>query len=252
MPAGGQAISAWSGQACNPYDTERVPRGSSSGSGVAVSANLVTIGICEQTGASCQGPASRNGITTLLTTKGIMPDAVVSGTSGSSTAGILARTLADAAKVLDAVRDPSTGYFDSRDIFTAIPKRLASDQPYASFVVTDAMVASQPRPLRGMRIGILREHMVKETPNHGPISDQADRELKAVLRDKLGAELVETITPDYPDDPDVPNVGFTFADALAELLPRLMPEIFLRRDSKGELLFAVPGHDVTSYDYLRS
>ena len=149
------------------------------------------------------------------------------------------------------MRDPSTGYFDSRDIFTAIPKRLASDQPYASFVVTDAMVASQPRPLQGMRIGILREHMVKKTPNHGPISDQADRELKAVLRDKLGAELVETITPDYPDDPDVPNVGFTFADALAELLPRLMPEIFLRRDSKGELLFAVPGHDVTSYDYLK-
>jgi putative heme-binding domain-containing protein len=44
MVDGGQAISAWSGQACNPYDTERVPRGSSSGSGVAISANLATIG----------------------------------------------------------------------------------------------------------------------------------------------------------------------------------------------------------------
>jgi hypothetical protein len=30
-----------------------------------------------------------------------------------------------------------------------------------------------------------------------------------------------------------------------------MPEIFTRRDGKGQLLFAVPGHDVTSYDYLR-
>ena len=68
MVAGGQAISAWSGQACNPYDTERVTRGSSSGSGVAVSANLATIGICEQTIASCQGPASRNGIAALLAT----------------------------------------------------------------------------------------------------------------------------------------------------------------------------------------
>src|ERR1051325_3364862 len=64
---GQQTMGAWGGQSCNPYDTERVPRGSSGGSGVAVAANLVTIGICEQSGGSCQGPASRNGIATLLT-----------------------------------------------------------------------------------------------------------------------------------------------------------------------------------------
>ena len=250
--AGGQAISAWAGQACNPYDTERVPRGSSSGSGVAVSANLVTIGICEQTGASCQGPASRNGITTLLTTKGILPD---SGGIGNQwfidRAGIHARTLADATKVLDAVKDPSTGYYDSRDPFTALPTALISDRPYASFAVNDEVLVSQPKPLQGMRIAILREHFVKRTPNHEAISDQVDREIKAVLRDKLGAELVETNTAAYPDDPDVPNVKYTFSDALAELLPRLMPEIFTRRDAKGQLLFAVSGYDVTSYDYLR-
>jgi len=72
-----------------------------------------------------------------------------------------------------------------------------------------------------------------------------------VLRDKLGAELVETVTPAYPDDPDVPNLRYTFGDALSELFPRLMPEIFSRRDDKGHLLFAVPGYDVTSYDYLK-
>jgi Asp-tRNA(Asn)/Glu-tRNA(Gln) amidotransferase A subunit family amidase len=250
--AGGQAISAWAGQACNPYDTERVPRGSSSGSGVAVSANLVTIGICEQTAASCQGPASRNGIAMLLTTKGIMPD---SGGIGNQwfidRAGIHARTLADAAKVLDAVKDPSIGYYDPRDPFTALPKAFISDRPYASFAVDDGALASHPKPLQGMRIAILREHMVKRTPNHEAISDQVDREIKAVLRDRLGAELVETTTPGYPDDPDVPNVKYTFSDALSELLPRLMPEIFTRRDAKGQLLFAVPGYDVTSYDYLR-
>ena len=49
----------------------------------------------------------------------------------------------------------------------------------------------------------------------------------------------------------MPNVRFTFADALSELLPRLMPEIFLRKDSKGTLVFAIEGHDVTSYDYLK-
>ena len=107
--AGGQAISAWAGQACNPYDTERVPRGSSSGSGVAVAANLVTIGVCEQTGASCQGPASRNGIATLLTTKGVLPDGGGIGNQWFiDRAGIHARTLADAAKVLDAIN--ATGY----------------------------------------------------------------------------------------------------------------------------------------------
>ena len=49
----------------------------------------------------------------------------------------------------------------------------------------------------------------------------------------------------------MPNLQYTFADALSELLPRLMPEIFSRRGPKGELPFAVPGHDVTSYDYLK-
>ena len=52
-----------------------------------------------------------------------------------------------------------------------------------------------------MRIAILREHMVKRTANHVAISDQTDREFKAILRDKLGAELLETVTPDHPDDP---------------------------------------------------
>src|SRR5262249_20329718 len=115
----------------------------------------------------------------------------------------------------------------------------------------DAALASQPKPLAGMRVAILREHMVKRTPNHEAISDQVDREIQTVLRDKLGAELVETITPGYPDDPDVPNVKYTFSDALSELLPRLLPEIFARRDATGQLLFAGPGYDVTSYDYLK-
>src|SRR5262245_45204891 len=249
--AGGQAISAWAGQACNPYDTERVPRGSSSGSGVAVAANLVTVGICEQTAASCQGPASRNGIAMLLTTKGILPDGGGIGNQWFiDRAGIHARTLADAAKVLDAVKDPSTGYYDPRDPFTALPKALIPERPYASFAMNDKALANVPKMLLGVRIAILREHMVKRTPNHEAISDQIDREIKAVLRDKLGAELVETVTPAYPDDPDVPNVKYSFSDALSELLPRLMPEIFSRRDDKGQLLFAVPGYDVTSYDYL--
>jgi Asp-tRNA(Asn)/Glu-tRNA(Gln) amidotransferase A subunit family amidase len=248
--AGGQAISSWSGQACNPYDTERVPRGSSSGSGVAVGANLVTVAICEQTVASCQGPASRNNATLLLPTKGLLPD---SGGIGNQTvidrAGIIARTLEDGARVLDAIKDPATGYFDSRDAFTAVPKSLISGQPYVQSVIRD-VTAGGGKPLQGMRIAVLREHMVTPTANHKAISAQIDQEIKKVLRDALGAEIVESITPGYPDDPDVPNLKYTFADAFSETLPRFMPEIFSRRTPSGELMFAVPGHQVDSYEYL--
>jgi Asp-tRNA(Asn)/Glu-tRNA(Gln) amidotransferase A subunit family amidase len=249
--AGGQMTSGWAGQPCNPYDTERVVRGSSGGSGAAVGGNLAMIGICEQSGASCQGPASRNGTALILTTKGIIPDNGGIGNQWfNDRAGIHARTLVDVAKVLDAIKDPERGYHDPRDPFTALPKALIPEQPYASFLLGDAAVKSGAKPLKGMRIAILREHMVKKTKNHEAISDQIDQEIKTVLRDRLGAELVETPTPQFPDDPSVSNVTYTFADALSELLPRFMPEVFTRKDKDGKLYFEVPGYDVTSYDYL--
>jgi amidase len=248
---GGQQVSSWSGQACNPYDTERVVRGSSGGSGAVIGGNLATIGICEQSGASCQGPASRNGIALILTTKGIIPDSGGIGNQWfNDRAGIHARTLGDAARVLDAMKDPKTGYFDPRDPFTLLPRELIPAQPYASFAIGDADLKQSPKPLKGLRVALLREHFAKKTQNHVAISEQIDQEVKKVLRDQLGAELVETVTPDYVDDPEVANLTYTFADALSELLPRFMPEVFSRRDEKGELVFAVPGHDVTSYDYL--
>jgi Asp-tRNA(Asn)/Glu-tRNA(Gln) amidotransferase A subunit family amidase len=245
----GYAFSTWAGQSCNPYDTERVPRGSSSGSGVSIAANLATVAICEQTANSCQGPASRNGLALILTTKGLVPD---SGGIGNQRyidrAGIIAKTVEDAATVLDSIKDPDTGYFDTRDIHTAIPKPLVSDDPYVSFVLDDSDI--EEKPLEGVRLAFLREHFVTPSPNHVAMSDQIDNEAKTILRDKLGAELVETITPDYPDDPDVPNLEYTFSDAFSEIFPRYMPEIFSRTDDEGNLLFAVPGWNVTSYEYL--
>jgi Asp-tRNA(Asn)/Glu-tRNA(Gln) amidotransferase A subunit family amidase len=251
LVSGGQGMGAWAGQPCNPYDTERVVRGSSSGSGAAIAANLATVGICEQSGASCQGPASRNGIVTLLTTKGLTPDGGGIGYQWiNDRAGIHARTLPDATRVLDALRDPQLGYYDPHDPFTALPRGLIPADGYASAVLTDAMLQATPKPLQGLRIAIVREHMVQTTANHRAISQQLDGEIKRVLRDRLGAELVETQASGYPDDPDVPNLAYSFNDALSELLPRFMPEIFKRRDAKGKLFFDVPGEDVTSYEYL--
>ena len=150
LVSGGQGMGAWGGQPCNPYDTERVTRGSSSGSGAAVSANLVTVGICEQSGASCQGPASRNGIAMLLTTKGLTPD---SGGIGyqwlNDRAGIHARTLTDAARVLDALKDPEKGYYDSRDPYSALPKSLVPEKPYVSFALDDEALKRDEKPQIG-------------------------------------------------------------------------------------------------------
>ncbi len=249
--AGNQAVSSWSGQACNPYDTERVPRGSSSGSGVAVGANLVTVAICEQTSASCQGPASRNNAALLLPTKGVIADnGGIGNQSVVDRAGIIARTLTDATVVLDALKDTSTGHYEPQDVFTAIPKGFVSEAPYADHAIGDEVLVSDSKPLAGVRIAILREHMVTPTANHMAIAKQIEGEIKTVLRDRLGADLVETITPDHPDDPDVPNLTYTLADAFSETLPRFIPEVFSRRSSSGELLFAVPGYDVESYEYL--
>jgi len=242
LPMGDLQFSVWGGQACNPYDTARVPRGTSNGSGVAVAANLSTCSICEQTSASCKGPASRNGIVNLLPTKGIHMDGGMATSNAGDRAGIHCKSVKDAVMVLDAVK----GY-EPEDMFTAIPKGTIPEKPYASFLVSDAAV--KDKPLKGVRVGIMREFMVKHTKNDEAISDQMDKEIKTVLRDKLGAELVESIDPLYPDDASIPNTTYTFQDALAEILPHNVPEMFFRKNAKGELEYAVPGWDVTTVDY---
>ena len=233
----------WGGQACNPYDTARVPRGTSNGSGVSVSANLATCGICEQTSASCKGPASRNGVVNLLATKGVLMDGGTIYSDSGDRAGIHCKTVQDAAMVLDAMK----GY-KSDDMFTAIQKRTIPNEPYARSLVLDSAV--QDKPLKGMRVGIVREFMVKHTKNDVAISDQIDKEIKAILRDKLGAELVESVDAMYQDDPSVSNMKYTFRDAIAEVYSHNVPEYFYRKTPTGELEFAVPGWDVTSVDYL--
>jgi amidase len=234
------AYGAWGGQPCNPYDTERVPRGSSSGSGVSVGASLAACSLCEQTGGSCKGPASRNGIVNLLTTKGILMDGGFGYQKAGDRAGIHCRSVEDAVRVLDAAKG-----FDSRDMYSALPKHIIPKEPYTSFLVKDAA----DKPLQGMRIAVIREFMVKHTKNDETISDQVDQEIKAVLRDKLGAELVESTDPKYGDDPTVPNMKYTFQDAIAEVLAHNVPEYFWQKTKSGELEFAVPGWDVTSIDY---
>jgi amidase len=185
-----------------------------------------------------------------VTTKGLTSeDGTMTARFINHRPGAICKTIGDSARVLDAIRNPVDGYFDSKDIFTAIPEGLISDAPYASFIVDEAELANGAKPLAGLRIGVVREYFVKHTPNDGAISDRVDEEIKTVLRDRLGAEIVESVDPMYPDDPGVPNMVYTFQDALAEVLAFAAPEYFLQMEG-GELEFAVPGYDVRTNDYL--
>jgi amidase len=247
---GGNTVRAtWGGVACNAYDTERTPGGSSGGAGASVAANLSMCAICETTGGSCRIPANANSVASFVTTKGLTSE------FGSATAdfinhrpGVLCRTLGDAARVIDAMKDPKKGYFDTRDFFTAQPRALLAKDPFASYIVSDERVGD--KPLKGLRVGIVREFMVKHSSNDAAVSDHVDREFKTILRDKLGAEIVESVDPQYPDDPNVPNMRYSFADAFSEILPISAPEYFFQKTADGQLEFAVPGFDVTSRDYL--
>ena len=242
VPENDLQYAPWAGQACNPYDTARVPRGTSNGSGVSVAANMVTCSICEQGTASCQGPASRNDIALLITTKGVIMNGGITGKKPGDRAGIHCKTIKDSALVLDAIKG-----FTPEDEYTALAKGIIPREPYVASVVPDAEV--KDKPLKGMRIAIAREFMVKHTRNDIAISDQIDKEIKTVLRDKLGATLVETFDPLYPDDPDVPNVKYTFQDAMAEVLPHTVPEYFYRKNPDSSLMYAVPGWDVRTEAY---
>jgi Asp-tRNA(Asn)/Glu-tRNA(Gln) amidotransferase A subunit family amidase len=152
--------------------------------------------------------------------------------------------------VLDALKDPTRGYFDPRDIYTALPKGLMANRPYASFATAAGTRIKPGQPLAGMRIGIVREYMVKHAANDAAMSDQVDVEIKKVLRDRLGGELVESFDPMYPNDPSIPNMTYNFQQALAEILPFHMPEYLRRSGADGALLYAVPDYDITRRDYM--
>ncbi|MET0659259.1 MAG: amidase family protein [Steroidobacteraceae bacterium] len=240
------ARESWGGVSCNPYDTTRETGGSSGGSGASVASNLVVCSICETTGGSCRGPANLNGVVNLVPTKGITTyGGAIGANPYQDRPGIHCRTVKDAVTVLEAFRDQKTGsFFDPRDPYTALPRAIESKTSYLN-ALSDA---GNPKPLAGMRIGVVREFMVKLDPSDNAVSDGVNKELK-VLQD-LGAELVESVDPQDPDDPSIANMAFGFQEALAEVIPFHLPEVLSWKKEDGSPEFAVDGYDVTSRDYL--
>ncbi|HEY1481993.1 MAG TPA: amidase family protein [Candidatus Acidoferrum sp.] len=234
----GYQRSTWSGNPSDVYDTTRAASlGSSSGSGVSVSANLTTCSICEETSMSCRGPSNHNSVALILPHKSLI--SYLGGSIGADIyldrAGIMCRNVKDAAKVLDALKDPSEGYYDRRDIFTTVPRTSILNKPYSDSVVSSGARGS----LRGMRIGIVRESMVTfpGVMADEPISQAASKEIRAILGDYLGATLVESVDPLWPDDPGIENMSPSYTQALAQLVPVFFPDIFYRLRADGQPQF---------------
>jgi amidase len=140
------STSGWSGrggQAKNPYVLDRNPCGSSSGSGGAVSANLCAVAIGTETDGSIVCPSSANGIVGIKPTLGLVSRAgVVPIAHSQDTAGPMARTVRDAAILLNAIAG-----VDARDSATSA---LSARQP------VDYTQSLDANGLRGARIGIAR------------------------------------------------------------------------------------------------
>ncbi|TWU11435.1 Glutamyl-tRNA(Gln) amidotransferase subunit A [Symmachiella macrocystis] len=172
-----RACSGWSsrgGQTRNPYVLDRSPLGSSSGSGVAVAANLCLGAIGAEVDGSIVRPASANGIVGLKPTVGLVSRCGVIGVAEpQDTVGPMARCVADIAALMNVISGT-----DPED-----PATAAADEKRPS----DFCDALQPDALRGARLGVARECFSGHEGTNGVI----ERAI-ATLR-KVGAEIIDPI-----------------------------------------------------------
>lgn len=142
------STSGWSsrgGQTRNPYALDRNPCGSSSGSAVAVAANLCAAAVGTETDGSIVCPAQTNGIVGLKPTLGLVSrSGVIPIAHSQDTAGPMARTVTDTALLLSAMAG-----VDPKDPATMTPewKGLAD---YTQFL--------DQKALKGSRIGVARSY----------------------------------------------------------------------------------------------
>ena len=178
VAAGYQPRSPFGGVVCNPYDTERSPGVSSAGSGVSVSANLVTCSIGEETGTSIRIPAASTNVVGMAPTQELVSRDGLIGAGINTRVGPICRTVEDAARVLTVI----AGY-DPRDPLTAFSIGRVPAQPYETF--------AHGQRLDDVRIGVVREFMdkrlfSKSDEENIDIVDRAIADLRG-----LGATIVD-------------------------------------------------------------
>ena len=173
-----KSSSGWSsvgGQTRNAYDPSRNPCGSSSGSAVAVAASLTSVAIGTETDGSIVCPSSVNGIVGIKPSLGLVSrSGIIPLAHSQDTAGPMARTVRDAAILLNAIvakdeQDPASELF---------PRELP-----------DFTASLTPDALQGARIGVIR--------NYGGVGNDArvDAILDAAVKtlQARGAEIVDGI-----------------------------------------------------------
>lgn len=202
--ASGVPRSSFGGTFCNAYDTERSPRGSSSGSGSAVGANLVTCAIAEESGSSIRGPASAASAVGIAATEELVSRKGMVQFGINTRVGPICRTVKDTAKVLDVI----AGY-DPKDELTVFNKGRMPTASYES--MTDS------KRLDGVRIGVVREYM------HKNLFTKADEQtidiVSTAVTDlkKLGATIID------------PGEGDLFTSCIRKYAPQNLNVLFTKR-----------------------
>ena len=233
----GYQRSTWGGNPSNPYDTTRsASLGSSSGSGVSVSANLVMASLGEETRMSTRGPANHNSLALILPHKAMLgfDGGAIGADIYCDRTGILGRSLDDCARILDALKDEDKGYYDPRDPYTTVPRSSVLQTRYQDHIIQSNTAGF----LKGTRIGVIRESMVNPgIPSVEPIITKVTHEIKTVLGEHLGATLVESSHYLWKKDSSVEQMSIDFTKALARLVPVFMPDILFRLNEAGQPLF---------------
>src|SRR5215467_9109608 len=161
----------------NPYDTSRVTAGSSGGSAAGVAANFAAIGLASDTGDSIRGPAGHQALVGLRSTMGLVSrGGVVPLNLAADIAGVVTRTVADTAAVLQVIAGP-----DPADPVTALGRDHVSAN-YAASLRAGA--------LKGARLGVL--HQAYDTPT---LDHDVDAVFKSALGElrNLGAEVIDPV-----------------------------------------------------------
>ena len=160
----------------NPWDTAKVPGGSSGGSAAATAARLTPLATGTDTGGSIRQPAALTGVTGLKPTYGrVSRYGMVAFASSLDQAGVFARSAGDAAAALQVMAG-----FDPRD-------STSVDVP-----VPDYSKALN-QPLKGMKIGLLREFFEGLESRNAALLEEALN-----IYTGLGAETREVSLPHLP------------------------------------------------------
>ncbi|RCV87418.1 amidase [Vreelandella rituensis] len=171
------------GETKNPYVLAHDPGGSSSGTAAAVAANLALVGVGEDTGGSIRLPASFCNLVGVRVTPGLISrDGMSPLVVFQDTAGPMARTVKDAAKLLDSM----VGY-DPKDEYTTAALIAGHKGSYVE--------ATENASLRGTRLGVVRNAFgTDDNPDAAAVNRVMADALNAAR--EAGAELIDVEIPD--------------------------------------------------------